>query len=222
MNHAKLFILFILCMLLPGCAAMQRTLWQPAPGQDAAPLLARDWLRNQDRQMLRLEGRLRIGSRKISLAALLRRDGERRTARLVLMGDMGMTLCDMDVTPSGHITHSSVPDLEQAPRVLGHVARTVRRLFLLPLPGDDAPVWKDGNEFMLRCCLPDLEVERVYAADTALLHRLQAPEQGWRADFSDYSQYYSDGLPFPRQIEYRDSKGGYTLQLLLVSLKPAT
>jgi len=223
----QLLCLALACALLAGCAGVQRRVWAPAPDVQAAPLLARDWLAAPGVDMLRLQGRLLFGARKVGLTAMMRRDAGRRTARIVLMGDMGLTLCDMDVTPSGQIVHSAVPDLKKATRVLRHVARTVRRIFLLPGPGEagEPEVRRFDAELMLPQRGPQLEggpeVERVYDADTGLLVRLASPEAGWEVSFSEYEKMTQDGLPFPGRIEYRDTSGGYTVQLQLLSLQPA-
>lgn len=225
MRPRQLLALLCACLLLVGCVRLRPDPWQPAPEtskKQTAQLLARDWLGKAGKQTLRLQGRLVFGSRKFPLSAFMRRDTAKRVARVVLMGDMGVTLCDMDVTPSGYITHQAVPDLEKATRVQRHIARTVRRIFLLPLPNKDTRLWQREGEHMLRYTARKQELERVYDAESLQLVRLVSPDEEWETRFLEYEKLSADGLPYPARIEYRDASGGYSLQLLLLSLKPAS
>lgn len=224
MTRKRFLLLLCLCLLLAACARLRPSAWQPAPPAEqelASRLLAGDWLGGEGKETLRLQGRLLFGSRTFPFSAFMRRTPQKQIARVALMGDMGVTLCDMDVTPSGYITHQAVPDLEKATRVQRHIARTVRRIFLLPLPGEDAQLFAREGEYMLRSTAREQELERVYDATNLRLVRLASPEEGWEARFMEYEQNTHDGLPFPSRIEYRDASGGYSLQLLLLALKPA-
>lgn len=218
----------LLCGLALGCARLRPPPWHPvAPdsaAKMAAPLLEQDWLGLDGEYLLRLEGRLFIGSRDFGLSALMRRNGERHTARVVIMGELGVTLCDLDVTPSGHLVHKAAPDLEKAPRILKHVARTVRRVFLLPLPQAPSQAWQREGELMLRNESPEEEAQRIYEASSGLLLGLESPSGGetrWQTRFNEYAQNPELGLPLPGRIEYADLSGGYRVHMLLLSLEPA-
>lgn len=227
-----LAILFVV-----GCASVRTHPWLEAPAAfDAAKageLLANDWLGMEGVAMLRLEGRLEIGSRKLRLSAIVRRDGGNHVARVVVMGDMGLTICDLDVTPSGHITHSVAPDLKKAPSVVRHIARTFRRMLLLPLPEnvDTAGRYARTGEYMLAYETAGVGakrakslLQRIYAApdteNAGRLTGLSAPDAEWELAFSDWQPAGNMRLPWPRRLAYHDASGGYTIHALLVSFAP--
>lgn len=206
-----------LCLGLAACG-VRSAAWLPAEPELAAALRQVDWLPPADTpQLLRLEARLQIGSRGFPLSAVLRRDT--RQLRAVIMSDMGLTLCDMEVTPVGHTTHKVLPDLEKRGQIQGHVARTLRRIFLAPRLAEPFSVHRRGEELRLVSGRGDQRLERIHDATTLRLVRIQAPEQGWTLSLPPPDP--DADLPAKGRFEYRDRSGGYSVQALLLSLEPA-
>lgn len=221
-SFAPLWIVALCCLVAVSCARLRPSPWRQASPEAALTLLQTDWLADTGRRMARFQGRLLFGSRKVNLDVLVLRDGAKLTARAVTMGDMGITLCDMDVTPSGHIMHGGMPLLRKHPLVQKHIARTLRRVLLLPLPQAPYAVFdrEAQNEIMLRYVAQGLTLERVYDAASGSLVRLQEAGGAWTVDFSEYQEHVGQDLPYPRRIEYRDVDGGYRVQTLLLSFEP--
>jgi outer membrane biogenesis lipoprotein LolB len=220
-------LVLLLCLPLSGCiAGKTRTVWVPAQGADASPLLAGDWLGQAGEHVWQLQARVTLGSRKIMLDGMLRRTPPQGAARLVLLAPMGLTLLDLEIAESGMQVHEAAKDLRKAPQVPRHVARTLERVFLPPPARDDVRVFADegapanspDSMLMLeQTALCGTRVRRIYqpggeSGGSPRLVRLEAPKAGWHATYEDY-----DGAEatMPRRIHFRDSAGGYAVEVLL-------
>ncbi len=220
-------LVLLLCLPLAGCiAGKKRTLWIPTEGADAAPLLAGDWLGQAGEHVWQLQARVTLGSRKIMLDGMLRRTPPQGAARLVLLAPMGLTLLDLEIGNSGMQVHEAAKDLQKAPQVPRHVAHTLERVFLPPPANDDVRVFADADapanspdsRLMLeQTALGGTRVRRIYqtggeSGGSPRLVRLEAPKAGWHATYEDYQ---GAETAMPRRIHFRDSAGGYTVEVLL-------
>lgn len=224
---ATTVLALLLCLPLSGCiAGKKRTVWVPAQGADASPLLAGDWLGQTGERIWQLQARVTLGSRKIMLDGMLRRTPPQGTARLILLAPMGLTLLDLEIADSGMQVHEAAKDLQKAPQVPRHVASTLERVFLPPPSSGEVRVFVDegapANSPDYRLMLEQIaadgsRVRRIYqnsggADEQPRLVRLEAPKAGWHATYEDYDDA---GAAMPRRIHFRDSAGGYAVEVLL-------
>ncbi len=210
-------------VFISGCVAGKgRTVWVPAPNVDLGALLDNDWLGQAGERVWQLQARVTLGARKVLLDGMLRRVPEEGAFRLVLLAPMGLTLLDLELAATGMRVHEMAKDLQKAPQMPRHVARTLERVFLPPPVGASVTVFADEDSPNRRLMLEQVTTDgsrvlRVYqygdkAGEPPRLVRLEAPKAGWTAIHDDYDGAEAAG---PRRVEYRDSAGGYAVEVLL-------
>lgn len=183
--------LFLVCL---GVSCAPRTLMKDLPS------LERRWPVTE--QVLRHKVSLEIpGQQRVSFDGLMRY-GPGSEIRVVCLGALGMTLCDMTITLESRETHFLQPSLSRIPEVEAHIALCLRSVWFASLASETRG---EGA------------VREVYAG-TVLEHRFadgrhtvtaQGPEAFWTVTFA------AGSFP-PRDMTFSCERPAYAVHIRLI------
>lgn len=213
---------WIFCgLLLTACAPLEPSR-EPVTACTSRPDLEQmhsgNWLQQTGIWHLRQSALLELGSRKIPLEGLLRLDTKRREARLVAMNEMGLVLFDLQLDQQGQKLLRAMPQLKKQPGFAVGVAKSLRRIFLSPLPevGDHLEMRPDSQR--LWRALPDGNLGFVFSCTGELQETRQQSQTGdWRAVYKDYQ--LRAGVKIPQLIRFNDYRHRVKLSLWLREVK---
>jgi hypothetical protein len=208
-------LLFCLLLVLGGCGPTLPRLQLPhncRAEQTRVELLAADWRQQPHVWRLRQAALLEIGPKKIALEGFLRLDLLHKEARLLALNEMGLVLFDLQVTEQGEVLQRAIPQISAINAVARGVAKSLRQIFLQPLPRADDLLQTQGNSQRLQRRLADGELAFVFdCAGDLRQTRQQAKSGDWQVLYNDYRDYA--GTRLPGEILFNDESQRVKLSL---------
>jgi hypothetical protein len=134
----------------------------------------------------------------------LSRNADGPVADILCLGDLGLTLCAMTVTPQGYATRYLHPALAEIPRVEEHIALCVAGVWFAALPsaggeGQNSPQQEAG-------ALPE------HSRTSGGVRLVRAAGSGLRWTVS-----YVPATPQPARIVFTNERDGYTVSIRFVA-----
>lgn len=127
--------------------------------------------------------------------------------RVVCLTALGLTLCDMTITPTGYRTDVLHPSLAKVPRAAEHIALCVGAIWFAALP-----VTEQEKGAIQRKTYGRTLLEHLKEPDGRRYVRARGPDAFWTVA-------YMPGEPHPPQIEFRNEREGYTVRIRFVAGK---
>lgn len=209
-----------LSLTLLACAPVERSV--PATVCTSRPDLKQmytgNWLQQPGVWHLRQSVLLELGPRKIPLEGLLRLDTLRHEARLVAMNEMGLVLFDLQLDQQGQTLLRGMPQLQKQPGFAVGVAKSLRQIFLSPLPetSDQLELYPDSQQ--LWRALPGGRLTFTFSCSGDLREtRKKAETDDWRTVYSDYQPLAGSNIP--QHIQFNDYRHRVKLSLWLGEVK---
>jgi hypothetical protein len=126
--------------------------------------------------------------------------------RVVCLGALGLTLCDMTVTPEGYSVKYLHPALARTPDVARHIALCIRSVWFASLPF----AGHEEKNIVLRERRDDTPLERLSGEDGRRVVRALGPKTFWTVE-------YVPAEPQPRLVTFRNESDGYTVRIRFVA-----
>lgn len=127
--------------------------------------------------------------------------GAQPSVRVVCLGALGLTMCDMTVSPQGYVTNSMHPSLARLPRIESHIARCVSAVWFASLPME---IPAGGG--VMREMYKGVLVEHSRSGDDQKITRALGPKVFWTVR-------HTPALPQPREITFESQRPEYSVRI---------
>jgi hypothetical protein len=126
--------------------------------------------------------------------------------RVVCLGALGLTLCDITITPDGYRADLLHPSLAKVPHVVEHIALCVKSIWFASLPlAEQGKKAVARREIYSRTLL-----EHMVEEDGRCVARALGPDAFWTVG-------YMPGAPQPPRITFHNDLEGYTVTIRFVA-----
>jgi hypothetical protein len=133
------------------------------------------------------------------------RNADGPVVHITCLGDLGLTLCAMTVTPEGHSTAYLHPGFAKIPRVEEHIALCVASVWFAALPSAGGDGHDPPQQEAVNGALP----EHSRASGGVRLVRASGSGVRWTVS-------YVPATPQPARIVFTNERDGYTVRIRLV------
>jgi hypothetical protein len=133
------------------------------------------------------------------------RNADGPVVSIACLGNLGLTLCAMTVTPEGHSTAYLHPGFAKIPRVEEHIALCVASVWFAALPSADGE-----KQHILQQEADGVLLEHSPANDGVRLVRASGSGVRWTVS-------YVPAIPQPERIVFTNERDGYTVRIRLVA-----
>ena len=218
----RVLILFVVLLSLTACMPAPPSLQLPQDcraQQSIEKLLATDWLAGEEVWRIRQTALLETRFRKLAMEGFLRLDLKTGEARLVALNEIGLVLFDLQVTADSEQLHRAVPPLEKRRDLMTTIAKSLRRIFLVPRPALSdrlvpqenvqslSRISTNGSQNFLFDCYGDLRESR-----------WQGEAGSWSTHYNHYDE--RQNVRLPEEIILHDEEQGVRLTLEIKEVKP--